>query len=273
MRDFRDIYDIDTMIHYLKEKGENHESYYHYTSWDSLVKIMQNKSFLLTRGNSLSINDYNEARKGSREEWNRTFIGSFSFGSAEIMAMWGLYCLPWSDAVRISIPKDKMNRWQQSIHFIKPFVNGRTVEYRDRCDVSLNDIVYVEGTKGSDSIKLKHGNKVINIKTVNTLLGVDISPRMTGYIKNSAWKYENEVRLRIQLENNNTSFDRISVDIPCDVVDSFIITSGPYFQAKNDALYRRLKIENRIKESGFTNDVNYRELCSLCQHESFLKKE
>ena len=100
-----DIKSVDSIINYLEQKGKNHRVYYHYTTWESLKKIMENKSFLLTRGNSLKINDQHEAnKKGVKEVWDRTYIGSFAFGSSENMAMWGLYGLPWEDAIRIAIP-------------------------------------------------------------------------------------------------------------------------------------------------------------------------
>ena len=44
MSRIKDIKDIDSMIAFLKEKGSNHEYYYHYTTWDSLSKILNNKN-------------------------------------------------------------------------------------------------------------------------------------------------------------------------------------------------------------------------------------
>lgn len=83
-----DVTSIDSLIQFLSDKGKNHEQYYHYTTWSSFEKIYQNQSFLLTRGNSLHINDQHEAHmKGTWDEWNKTYVGSFSFGHAENMAM------------------------------------------------------------------------------------------------------------------------------------------------------------------------------------------
>ena len=257
----------------LEEKGKNHECYYHYTTWDSLTKIIQNKTFLLTRGNSLSINDQHEAHmKGSWAEWNKIYIGSFAFGSFENMAMWGLYGLPWRDAVRISIPKENMNRWINSIQQIELFENGETIDYQGGFEASLNDIIYVGGKRGSNDLQLTHSSTRIPVNNTYPFYGIDTSPKMTGYIKNHAWKYENEVRLRIRL-TNDTGYDKISVAVPADVIDSIIVTTGPYFKWKNDDLFYKLKNENRIMESGFENLVNYRELCSICQHRSFKKME
>lgn len=272
MAKITDVKDIDSMIAFLKEKGGNHEYYYHYTTWDSLTKIIQNKTFLLTRGNSLRINDQHEAMmKGSRDEWNKIYIGSFAFGSSENMAMWGLYGLPWQDAVRLSIPKEYMNKWINSINQIQLFENGRTVDYQGGFKISLNDIVYVGGKKGSDNLFLTHYGKSITVSDTYPLYGIDTAPEMTGFIKNYAWQYENEVRLRIRLAHD-TNYEKICVSIPEDVINSITVTKGPCFKWKNDDLNHRLIQEGRIIDSGFENLVKYRDLCELCQHKSFLKK-
>lgn len=263
------IKDVASMIAFLKDKGANHDNYYHYTTWDSLKKILEHKTFLLTRGNSLNINDQHEAHmKGSWEEWNKIYIGSFAFGSPENMAMWGLYGLPWRDAVRLTIKKDKMNKWIDSIHEIRLFENGKTESFRDRFEVSLNDVVYASGVDG-DPIKFIYRGRNLNTQLPP---GADKAREMTGYVKNCAWQYENEVRLRIRL-NHDTGFEKIQVSVPEEVIDSIVVTTGPYFRWKSENMYEHLIDENRIVESGFKNLVRYKELCSMCQHGHFAKIE
>ena len=270
MSSFTDIKSVDSMILFLQEKGKNHENYYHYTTWDAVKKIISGTSFLLTRGNSLAINDQHEAHmQGSWDEWNKTYIGSFAFGSAENMAMWGLYGLPWSDAVRLTIPKDKMNVWVNSIKQINLFENGKTAPFRDSFDVSLNDVAYVSEDKGVQ--KYSHYGRHITASKGHPLYGMNTLKEMTGYVKNYAWQYENEVRMRIHL-HHSTGYEKILIDVPEEVINSIEITVGPYFKWKSEELYERLQHEGRIKDSAFKELVNYRELCSLCQHGSFVKK-
>ena len=103
---------IDDLLKFLVYSGRNHRTYYHYTTWNSFEKIYNQASFLMTRGNSLQINDQHESKmKGSWNEWNKTYIGSFSFGDSENMAMWGLYGTPWENAVRIALPQKAMLNW------------------------------------------------------------------------------------------------------------------------------------------------------------------
>lgn len=273
MAHISDVKSIEDMISFLKDKGRRHENYYHYTSWDSLTKIFQNKTFLLTRGNSLKINDQHEARmKGAFAEWNKIYIGSFAFGSSENIAMWGLYGLPWKDAVRICIPKDKMLRWLNSINQIKLFNDGESIEYQGGFDADLNDIVYVSGNRGTNNLILTHYGRSITVSQRYPLYGIDTADEMTGYIKNYAWQYENEVRLRIRLAHDTRS-EKISVDIPDDVIDSITVTKGPNFVWKNDEIHQRLIAENRITDSSFENLINLKDICDMCQHHFTLKTQ
>lgn len=45
MAKLSEVKSIDSMIAFLKEKGKNHECYYHYTTWDSLKKSYKTKHF------------------------------------------------------------------------------------------------------------------------------------------------------------------------------------------------------------------------------------
>lgn len=267
---FNEVSDVDELLVYLKQKGENHRFYYHYTSWDSFLKIYSGASFLLTRGNSLAINDQHEAQmKGSWAEWNKTYIGSFAYGTAENMAMWGLYGLPWEDAIRICIPQRAMTKWMLETKEVYLW-EGHPIESFS-AEVCLADIVYVNGEKGEQKLQLTHRDS--NVSTMNKvgLHGVDTDPRMTGYIKNFAWRYENEVRLHARLPYS-TGVEKIMIKIPEDVLNEMTITTGPSFRYKSDDLYRNLQKEGRVMSSGFEGLVNYRPLCNLCQNGPFIRR-
>ncbi|MBR2042309.1 MAG: hypothetical protein IJ945_08065 [Oscillospiraceae bacterium] len=266
---YKDISNVDELLEYLRQKGTNHKCYYHYTSWDSFSKIYNGASFLLTRGNSLSINDQHEAMmKGSWQEWNKTYIGSFAFGAAENMAMWGLYGLPWEDAVRISIPKKAMLKWIDGIE--KVYLWDGEPKETITAEISLADIVYVSGEAGGRNLQLTHRDAVFSTKNKINLFGVDTNSRMTGYIKNYAWRYENEVRLHVRLPHS-TGAEKIMIKIPEEVLEDLTITTGPSFLYKGDNLYRKLQEEGRLVPSGFENLVRYRPLCSMCQNGPFSK--
>ena len=203
--------------------------------------------------------------KGSWKEWNKTYIGSFSFGASENMAMWGLYGLPWEDAVRISIPNDKMNNWIKSINRIELFSNGKAFSYHGDYDVSLTDVIYIGGQK---SLQLTHYMTNSSISEGHPLHDIDKDSRMTGFIKNYAWHYENEVRIRIRL-SQDTNYEKIRINIPKEVVEAIQVTTGPCFNRTDNELYPELLEKEIITVSSFTDLVRYRDLCSICRHGSF----
>lgn len=263
----------DTLIDFLETKGQNHNYYYHYTTWDSLEKIITNKTFLLTRGNSLSINDQHEAlMKGNWSTWNKTYIGSFAFGAPENMAMWGLYGLPWEDAVRIRIPRKEMLGWKKSIKSVYAWDGKKEMGEIMNPKVTLTDIVYINGKKHDNDFVLSHNGRHVTIHNSGALKNLDTLPKMTGYIKNYAWHYEDEVRLKIELPHNIT-YDRIMLKLPQNLIDSISVTLGPYFHWKDNELIEELYANGKVADSGFTNLVKYRALCSMCRHRAFERNE
>ncbi len=272
MANFKDISSTNELIKYLELKGGNHDFYYHYTDIESLEKIIENGTFLLTRGNALSINDQHEAKmKGCWQTWNKTYIGSFAFGSAENMAMWGLYCLPPEDAVRICIPKAAMKIWLENIDSISAWKDGIKTLTISAFEKALSDIVYIEGKKGDESFKLLRASEQLKVENNNEFYRVDEKEEMTGYIKNAAWKYENEVRLKIKLQHA-VGNDKICVPIPSETLNAITVTTGPQFEWRESTVLQRLEKESRIFESDFSNLLNYRLLCSKCTHERFMRK-
>ena len=269
--EFKDVSCISELIDFIKKKGGNHNYYYHYTSWDSFKKIYEGKSFLLTRGNSPTINDQHEpTTKGAFLEWNKTYIGSFSYSSIENMAMWGLYGLPWEDAVRICIPRKGMKKWIDSIATVTTWENGSNGEVD--CDrVFLTDIVYVTGISNSTNVELTHINSSIKTANLPGLQSVEHDPGMTGCIKNSAWQYENEVRLIIKLFEE-VNCEKILVEIPDETIASIRVTTGPSFDRTDDDLYQKLKELGKIEDSKFHGLVKYKKLCSMCEQGEFKRK-
>lgn len=271
MKKLRDVDSVESLIDYLITKGRNHDYYYHYTSWDSFVNIYKKKSFLLTRGDSLRINDQHElSLKGAAEIWAKTYFGCFAYGSSENMAMWGLYGLPWEDAVRIAIPRAEMVKWMESIQLMGAV--GVNDVYYNNLKVSLADIVYVEGKKSSGKLSLYCNNESIKTDNIDGLYDVGSAPEMTGHIKNYAWHYENEVRIKVELPHAIKD-EKICVKIPDSTINSMKITTGPCFKDKTDNnVFNLMNQQGKITKSGFENLVKYKVLCSLCKFQSFEKK-
>ena len=278
---FKSIETIEQLLDFLEAKGNNHNYYHHYTTLDNLIKMIDSRYFLMTRGDSVNINDQHEYRaKGSAALWRKTYLGSFAYGESENMAMWGLYGLPWDEAVRISIPRKAMEKWVLSVTdvFSAEIVNKElhTKRLKTPFDIRLSDIVYIKGERGSNESKLLWNDKSISLKGKLMLKGIDLDDRMTGFIKSDAWKYENEVRIHIQFQTT-VNTDRIAIPLPIEVISSMSITTGPYFTGdpfeKIRAKIPYLVNTEQMTESGFKNLVKYKSLCTMCRHKTFVRKE
>lgn len=278
--EFKNINEITDVLSFLKAKGCNHKEYHHYTDLDSIIKIIHSGYFHLTRGNSTVMNDQHECLvKGSYDIWQRTYLGCFAFGESENMAMWGLYGLPWEDAVRITIPRKTMQNWIKNTHELYDVKNISGNLQRKplttKATIKLSDIVYINGKRNFDSSKLFWNDTSISLSDKQGLSDIDRKPEMTGFIKNDAWKYENEVRIHVQFDNM-VNTEKIAIKLSDDFTQSITITAGPYFSG--DLLQR---IEERIPqiindkqtgESSFKHLVNYKTICSICQYNKFKRK-
>ena len=285
---FNSINSTKELRNFLEMKGKNHKYYYHYTTWDTFIKIYENKYFLATNHLSKNLNDQHELRN---KKGDNLYHVSFSYGEAEIMPMWILYGIPKTQAVRIGIPKKNMKEWIAELQMDKK-----------RFDmVTLTDIIY-QNEKNEKNNENKE--KIIYSwqklhrdfsKNENLKNELKISPDLVGCVKHYAWRYENEVRLLVSLPQKTD--ERIKLEFSDDIRDSFETMTGPHFDLstyKNHKIYKelvdKLKKENNKKDntngntednkedelpkSTFkTEDVNYRELCGNCIHEFCNKTE
>ena len=84
---------MDKILNYkdvLRITEENKSEYlYHFTSLDSLLKIIENKSFRLSRLDKL--NDKKESELNNISSLEDTYVMSFSHSDIEYVPMWVMY--------------------------------------------------------------------------------------------------------------------------------------------------------------------------------------
>ena len=265
-----DCQGIDEVIEFSKNVGASHKIYHHYTNIEGLVGMVKSGYMHLTRGNSLKINDQHEATmKGKCSEWNKTYISCFTFGG-ENMAMWGLYCLPWEDGVRISIPNAELNRWINDINVIYKIIGQEYQPLYDDFDLSVNDMIYIDN-KGEKISMTNKGS--LNISNNPKFNDIDKKPIMTGYIKNKAWSYEHEIRLLLKCKHEHNNIDIIAIKLPNYVINKMTITTGPYFNGtlKHKVSECLLNCDFVTEKSGFEKLVKYQSLCNMCLNKPFRK--
>lgn len=279
---------MQRLIDILEEWGHKHRYYYHYTTIENFVNIINTKSFYLTYGLAPKINDRQEVTcKGTRREWKKIYLASFTFGDNENMALWGLYGVPKEDAVRIDIPRAEMLAWIQNILNNKEEMISRVDSYSDKNavegirSIAITDIVYIGSMSDTRGGSLSHSQ--INLREFNEdnnfASMINNKAKMTGIIKNVAWKYENEVRLIVRLKDM-IDCEKISIRLPDAILEKLRITSGPCFNGNireriSDISYTYSPIFDKMSysKSEFFGLVNYRSICDCCRHKHFVPWE
>ena len=236
---------------FLKALSYNHIWYHHYTNFESLKKILKYKTFKMTKGVSKKLNDMHEPEeKGDKDIWESTYITCFNYSGEdknnhsfediikrrkeENMAMWLLYGKPKTDAVRITISNQTFMGLLQSNCKLKD--NGDNIP-KDKIEILSSDVFYAKCNDSDLNIEQDfdfqyHNNKKIKFNINGKLFYFLKNKEFTGCVKNYAWHYEDEVRLIARVDKE---FDLIKqkeciyLSIPDDLLNTFIITTGPNF--------------------------------------------
>lgn len=218
---------------YLKSESVKHAEYHHYTTLESLEKILKYKTFIMTKGDSKKLNDLHEQdEKGEKDVWNRTYMSCFNYSEGENMAMWGLYGKPRSEAICINIPVEAFIALANSS--CKQSDKSEDIP-RDEIDIFATDIFYTRCNnivKEPDPAFQVHNNKKIKFNINGMLFNYLKHKEFTGCVKSYAWNYEDEVRIiaRINPEKKDIyKNDYIYLNIPEECIKSFKITTGPSF--------------------------------------------
>lgn len=266
---FRDISSVDELISYLSDSAErlkNSGYIYHYTTLPVLIKMLKSKTWHLASAKNM--NDRLEYDNGDEDRWMNIFFSSFMTEDKESIGMWSMYAQPWEKGIKIAIPSIIARKWLKSVRnlyevsMVNYETTGRIIELAKE-QIKLSAVAYCN----TDSRTPKNmEEKLCWSNVTNTILrsvAYDIS--LTGYIKDMAWAYEKEIRIRAEF-NNSKGFKRVAIDLPDDVVDSMIITASPLFEGVlihelKKEIVRQLKTDNSL----FKGRLNIKTICQSCE--------
>ena len=197
------------------------------------------------------MNDGLELSHAESNTWKRIFFASFMLEPKESIAMWSMYAQPWSEGVMVRIPVEKMKELVKN----KPEIycankDTKETEWRKMisdAEISFHAVAY---TNADSRSKNEQETLICGGETNEHGMDVRISPDLIGYVKDSAWSYENEFRLRVDI-HLDTHYEAVSVKLSDDFIDSLQIVSGPRFNG--DLL---TKIQSRI--SGIVSKAQVR---------------
>lgn len=187
----------------------------------------------------------------------------------ENIGMWSMYSQLWEKGVKITLPRKTVINWikeTKKLLVISPrdlqrtrkeiIVDGHNVSLR------LSAVAYsnADSLQGNEQEKITWSNtKNYNIRHPMLL------PELIGYIKNIAWSYEKEVRIKAEF-NNNSGIQRVAIPLTDEVIRKMTITAGPLFVGSlKDVLLEEAIYEINTEQSIFTGQLNIENPCLKCE--------
>ncbi|MCD8326158.1 MAG: DUF2971 domain-containing protein [Lachnospiraceae bacterium] len=279
---FRDITQTSDLISYLDDKTarlDNIKYLYHYTTLESAIRIIQSQRWLLTR--AADMNDQNEYKNGDEKRWRNLFFTSFMREDKESIGMWSMYAQPWSEGVKISIPKAAFTKWIRDTKIINEVVwsdeevasgympTGRSVKIdnKDTRTLRISTVAYSNTESCESSARMEE--KLICGGATNTKLKNAVRlPELTGYVKDMAWSYEKEVRIKAEFDNTE-NFRRVAIDIPDYVISEMIITASPLFEGNlREKLEEKISRVMKTSASLYEGKLKIKDSCERCEYKN-----
>lgn len=256
---------LDDMTNRLK----NSPYLYHYTTISNVVKMIKVKTWHL--GNAAGMNDNLEYKNGDSHRWNNLFFSCFMGEDKESIGMWSMYAQPWEKGVKIALPKEVIRKW---IRETKEILEISTSNYQptgqaiaigeNGARLKLSSVAYCN----ADSLqKTKAKEKLMWSTATNTNIKDAVRiPELTGYIKDMAWSYEKEIRIKAEFDNIG-NMKRVAIPLTDEVIDAMTVTASPLFEGDLHAeLEREIARQIKTGKSIFTNRLNIRTICQECEY-------
>ncbi len=256
---FKELLTPIELVEYLSasKRFENTSQVFHYTSLSSILNIIKSGYWIVKSPEKM--NDKFEYQNWEQKCWHNIFFISFMMEQKENIGMWSLYAQPWESGVKVAIDKIAFNKWIRKTKEVYD-ANPDTYEVYDKTvfcvgkDVTIKShtIAYsdFEAYTKSHNETLHFGKTSNNI--IKNATGV---PLLAGYIKNDAWDYEKEIRLRFVV-NKNINCKAVAIKITDELLDSIEIVKGPRFQGNiEEVIKAELKKEIPSDKSLFFDRI------------------
>lgn len=270
---FTEIATPSELITYLNDSSKRLQKrnyLYHYTKLPNLIAMFQSRCWHL--GSAKDMNDLLEYKNGDPVCWNNLFFASFMTESKESIGMWSMYSQPWEKGIKIALPVAVVRKWIENCTEILEVdsdtkkVTGRKIKIGREAAVWLSSVAYsdaqsLESTNIHETIwwSNQHNSNIQHATTI---------PELTGYIKDKAWDYEKEIRLKATF-NNIQNFKRVAIALPDEVLNSMLITAGPLFEG--DLLEEIKREVHRVVETDtslFSGNLKLESICKNCSYKN-----
>ncbi len=239
----KDINSLEAARRHLRKRTTRATPYSFYTTVDRSIRLLETRRLWLTRLDAEEFDDGIEHKKyGDKSVASRLFIKCFQFGRQESAAMWGLYCPPAYQAIRVSISWQAFDELARQPCF--PAGEGKeSSPAPDVVDKWVQDIVYASVVSADE----RSNESQREIRRANALwydgeysnpiadLPNQISAESaTGIVKDAEWRFENESRLFVQVKEPSRE-KHIAVAFPDSAIESISFTLSPWASDEEQA--------------------------------------
>lgn len=262
IKSLSEVRTIKDLISFLDIETEDDCDFYyhHFTTFSKLEKILESEEWRFTPDSTK--NDLHEYQvKESSEKRDKILSVSLMRGDEDNMAMWAMYAIPWEDAVRITFTKEAVLKWKEIV------TNYTRRTCGIDCSIKFHNIVYYQGFQDNNKNNSLLFDDQIKEKIDNEIFyEIQIPNELSSYIKNSAWKQEQESRLSIFFKEDYNS----SLDIPFGndfsfILKNMIITFGPWTN-KDMIISKKQKILDILSKKGIEIPHGYVEKLDLKEY-------
>lgn len=183
---------------FLRLAAKSHRTFYHYTSLEALVKMLEGESGPSLRLSRLGgLNDLREKAGKASKLLARTYVASFTWTARESVAMWWMYGLQGN-----VIPSERVPvRLALDGDAVRAAVAAVGVQEGQRgWKAEMFDVLYQfseRNPKGLGSVTWNR--EVANEKRCPGRWFRDAAKAFPGFVKDGGWDYEGETRLSVEL--------------------------------------------------------------------------
>ena len=236
----RDVRSSEDLQIYLQEQAEKTTRLFHYTTLESLLCIIKNQTFRLTRMDLM--NDKAEKILGGRKDGTASYVMSFT-RDKEYVSMWAIYGRPSGIKIRLDFDRLLFQKTinknfysdSEKLHKLAP-VSSLYKSVFSKHDWLISDIVYLD----KDKKQFRHNED----RFINIIADQYSIEDLAGFVKYDAWEFERETRLRVRIGSGyeNFAIDQylkyIYVGLNKELIKTFRVTFNPWLTDEMKSMIR-----------------------------------
>ena len=228
--DFSKISTPEQLIEYLSSSKRigTGKSVYHYTHIGAILSIIKSGYWIIKSPEGM--NDSLEYQNWNADDWKNVFFASFMLEQKESIGMWSMYAQPWERGIKIAIDGVAFKKWIRGIKEIymadpdKYIVYPEPIPISESTKIHHTAIAYADLENTYQAEILRYSNKSnTNLDRASSI------PLLCGYIKNDAWIYEREIRLRVDVDKK-LPCKAVALKLTEDLINAITIVKGPRFE-------------------------------------------